>query len=261
MTNQKNLNALIERILKINPNDDENLAVLIVRSCDAPNGSSKTSNNIAVQSDVYRLVGEALQKNTISDETIESNISEFIEGLSMLDWATGDAGHYKYYQYANQIVDGVRFAFVQLKQMNKNTEIMQEQVKNIQTIQDKIYGEVIAVLGIFTAITFALFGGFSAIGAVANALKNPKGTLFGYELIGMGLLFLFIYLIIVVLFNGIFKITNRDEIRKYLSEGNKVSMKQFGYPLSTGFTWVIGAAVVFIVLVGIGFVIIPKFYK
>lgn len=255
MTNQENLSALIERILKINPNDDEKLAVLIVRSFGAPNVSSKTSNNIAVQSDVYRLVGEALQKNTISDETIESNISEFIEGLSMLDWATGDAVQYKYYQYANQIVDGVRFAFVQLKQMNKNTEIMQEQVKKIQTIQDKIYGEVIAILGVFTAITFALFGGFSAIGAVANALQKPKGTLFGYELIGMGFLFLFIYLIIVVLFNGIFKITNREEIRKYLIEGNDVSVKRFGYPLSVGFTFGIVSVVLLVVLLGVGFVI------
>ncbi|MCG4286609.1 hypothetical protein K9863_02695 [Lactobacillaceae bacterium KNUT 0156] len=255
MTNQENLNALIERILKINLNKSEKLSVLIVKSFDSPNVVSNTSNNIAVQSDVYRLVGEALQKNTISDETIESNISEFIEELSMLDWAAGDTAQYKYYQYANQIVDGVRFAFIQLKQMNKNTEIMQEQVKNIQTIQDKIYGEVIAILGVFTAITFALFGGFSAIGAVANALKKPKGTLFGYELIGMGFLFLFIYLIIIVLFNGIFKITNREEIRKYLSDENEVSVKQLGYPLSVGFTFGIVLVVVLVVLLGVGFVI------
>lgn len=234
--------------------------MLIVRSFGSPNDSSDTSNNISVQSDVYQLVKEAFDKNTFLDENIVgTNISEFIEELSMLDWATDKGVKRKYYEYANQIVDGVHFAFVQLKQMHNNTEIIEEQVKKIQTFQDKIYGEVIAILGIFTAITFALFGGFSAIGSVANALNKPKGTLFGYELIGMGLLFLFIYLIIVVLFNGIFKITNREEIREHLKEHSKdesgVPAKPIGYPLSVGFTFGVILVVVLVVLLGVGFVI------
>lgn len=256
MAEQKKLNALVRYILQIDTdNDNKSVDVLILNSYNEFNDAEMGSSTTAVQSNVYTLMDNILEKQSIPDETLESAILNFIEELSILEWGKDDGSkQHELFLHANQVVDDIRFAANQLKRLAENKAFIKEQVRKIQVIQDKIYGEVIAILGVFTAITFALFGGFSAIGSVANALKNPKRTLFGYELIGMALLFLFIYLIIVVLFNGIFKITNRDEIREYLSKGNKVSMKKFGYPLSTGFTCGIVAVVVFIVLVGIGLV-------
>ena len=146
---------------------------------------------------------------------------------------------------------------MKLDSAQKKTKKINKIIDKMENMKSSIYTDFIAILGIFTAITFALFGGFSAVGAVSNALKHPSSRLFGYDIVSMALLFLFICLILIILFNGIFKINNRDVISKYRKKSNNESFdsEQIGYPISPVLTCFIGMFMVVIIIVGIGFII------
>lgn len=74
----------------------------------------------------------------------------------------------------------------------------------VSDIKSDIYTNFIAILGIFTAITFAIFGGIQAIGSITSnldiSLNNPESL--GNLLICASILGIFLYGIITVLFAG-----------------------------------------------------------
>lgn len=81
----------------------------------------------------------------------------------------------------------------------------------VSDIKSDIYTNFIAILGIFTAITFAIFGGIQAIGSITSnldiSLNNPESL--GNLLICASILGIFLYGIITVLFAGIDKLTEK----------------------------------------------------
>ncbi len=83
-------------------------------------------------------------------------------------------------------------------------------------IKDKIYPEIITILGIFTAITFAIFGGMNLLSNLFQNIKSTHASL-GQALILAAVFNLCLWWIIELLFNWIFKITNvkNKNINKY----------------------------------------------
>lgn len=102
------------------------------------------------------------------------------------------------------------------KKFDKEKDSIQKWAKKeakseIEKIKSNIYTDFIAILGIFTAITFAIFGGIQAIGSITSNLdissNNPQNL--GNLLICASILGILLYGIITVLFAGINKLTKR----------------------------------------------------
>jgi hypothetical protein len=77
-------------------------------------------------------------------------------------------------------------------------------------VKDKIYTDFITILGIFTAITFATFGGLQLLSNIFDhtdfsSLKNLGGSLFLGSCYIVG-----IYLILIVLLTGIKKLSQKN---------------------------------------------------
>lgn len=90
-----------------------------------------------------------------------------------------------------------------------------EGLHDVNDIKSKIYSDFISILGIFTAITFATFGGLQLLGKVfGNAISKDNHVL-GTALV-LGSLYIFgTYLLLLSLFNGIDKLVNRDKVKEY----------------------------------------------
>lgn len=99
------------------------------------------------------------------------------------------------------------------KKISEQSEELQTFEKNLENnIKNNIYSEFITILGIFTAITFAIFGGINTINSISSNLNissnNPQNL--GNLLIGAAVLGIVLFGIITVLFAGIAKITGKD---------------------------------------------------
>lgn len=83
-------------------------------------------------------------------------------------------------------------------------------------IKKELYPEFIAILGIFTAITFAIFGGMNLLSNLFQNIKSTHASL-GQALILVAVFNLCLWGIIELLFNWISKITNakNKNINKY----------------------------------------------
>ena len=115
-----------------------------------------------------------------------------------------------------------------LNSLNKNTYYINSKIdeqgykiKNMeQTILNKIkedvYPEFITILGIFTAITFAIFGGMNLLSNLFQNIKSTHASL-GQALILAAVFNLYLWGIIELLFNWISKITSvkNKNINKY----------------------------------------------
>lgn len=81
----------------------------------------------------------------------------------------------------------------------KNSKMAQKKVKSI-------YSEFVGILGIFTAMSFAMMGSVEILGNLFSDLKNLSSASLGYAFIVGGVYLIVIYLIILMLFIGIKKL-------------------------------------------------------
>lgn len=108
--------------------------------------------------------------------------------------------------------------YIDKNMLSANSELKEinNELEEIQDTKSKIYTDFITILGIFTAITFAIFGGLQLIG---NCLSNLKGkiTLFkiGGILIVSSVILLSVYLILMALMVGLSKLISRSEEKRY----------------------------------------------
>lgn len=104
-----------------------------------------------------------------------------------------------------------------IDKLTKKVDTNSKKITNLeQTLELKIkrnvYSEFITILGIFTAITFAIFGGINTISSISSNLKisskSPQNL--GNLLIGAAVLGIVLFGIITVLFAGISKIIDKE---------------------------------------------------
>lgn len=93
-----------------------------------------------------------------------------------------------------------------------NTKINNQDKDIVNKIKSNIYTDFIAILGIFTAITFAIFGGINTINSISSNLhissSNPQNL--GNLLLAAAVLGIVLFGVIMVLFAGIAKIAEKD---------------------------------------------------
>ncbi len=110
--------------------------------------------------------------------------------------------------------------FIQ-KNSIKSLEIAEE-AKEIageaNKVKGKIYSEFIAIIGIFTAMSFALMGSIQTFGTVFAKVDNPSSSSIGYAIIAGAVYLVIMIILIIVLFSGmriVIKTTN-DTLPKWI---------------------------------------------
>ncbi|RWZ07113.1 hypothetical protein EQG51_02810 [Lactiplantibacillus plantarum] len=105
-----------------------------------------------------------------------------------------------YNENAEKFVSSIRLSIVQRDFILKNIKNAGIEAEKIKDTKSQIYTDVISVLGIFSALIFALFGGLSLLSSISNLVKGVR--LSRIILLTSGVSFALIVLIFLLL-NGI----------------------------------------------------------
>lgn len=98
----------------------------------------------------------------------------------------------------------------QTNQLNDDISDLEDRAGELEDKNDHMTFDYIAILGIFTSITFATFGGIQLLGNVFGNLKHVGHVDVGNKIM-LGAIFLFgTYLILISLLLGISKLTGKD---------------------------------------------------
>lgn len=103
-----------------------------------------------------------------------------------------------------------------------------------EKVKDKIYTDFITILGIFTAITFATFGGLQLIGNVFGNIKKFDLYSIGLDMMLGSILMFGIYIILMALIIGISKLKNKDDEYKINKKIASWILKAFLFIFSVG---------------------------
>lgn len=100
----------------------------------------------------------------------------------------------------------------------------------------KVYSEFVGILGVFTALSFAMMGSVQVLSNLLNNIKNPSSGSIGYVFIVGGVYLLLMYLLIMTLFIGMKKI---------------FSFENEKYSFSNKFVCFLVGTVIFLVIIGL----------
>lgn len=106
-------------------------------------------------------------------------------------------------------------------------DIVNKYSEEMDNIKKNIYTDFISILGIFTAITFATFGGLQLLGNVFGQNISDDNHALGSALV-LGSLYIFgMYLLLIALLTGISKLTNPDVENEYQYSGSVMKLISF----------------------------------
>lgn len=95
------------------------------------------------------------------------------------------------------------------------TEDVSTEVDNAKSRVTRIYSEFVGILGVFTALSFALMGSVQVFSNILKNINNPTLGNIGYVLVAGGIYLLLIYLIIMTLFIGMKKVFNEESTYQF----------------------------------------------
>lgn len=171
----------------------------------------------------YSIIGKYVYENNIDDFDIEKNCNEL---STILKENLNN-------EFINKTKEYIRLACFQKKYVKDNYENLENDVKDLEDRSEKsekklkdiehnlggIYAEIVALLGIFTAIAFSIFGGLQVVSSLFSKLRFSEPLIsLGYVLIIGAIIGVFIYGILIILFEGIYKLTSfydRKEVVNY----------------------------------------------
>lgn len=83
--------------------------------------------------------------------------------------------------------------------------------KEAEEVKTKIYSEFIAILGIFTAISFMSMGSLQVLGDLFKDVKKPTTPSVGYAMIIGGIYIVVMYVFVVIMFVGMKKVIGNGD--------------------------------------------------
>lgn len=170
----------------------------------------------------YEIITEKIyDTNTENLEKIPNSVQEKLVNVR----ANGSEDISLIRKVRDDTVRHVHLAIVQKKYIDSNLKQAKEELEQIKDVKHSIYSDFIAILGIFTAITFATFGGLQLVGNIFGKLKQFSFKNIGGVLMLGSIYLLGMYLILVALLIGISKLNDR----KYYLSNNSI------YVLTTSF--------------------------
>lgn len=105
-----------------------------------------------------------------------------------------------------------------LIKINQNIDELEDKSSSFEKLNEqysKLTVDFVTILGIFTSITFATFGGLQLLGNVFGKVRSTDSASIGSELM-LGAVFLFgTYMILIALLTGVSKLTNKDYKTSY----------------------------------------------
>lgn len=179
----------------------------------------------------YELITEKIYGTDIKHlEEITNSVQEKLANISSESKSDND----KIIKLRFDTVRHIHLAIVQKKYIDSNIVEAQKELTEIKEVKGSIYSDFIAILGIFTAITFATFGGLELIGNVFGNIHKFTFVNIGGALMLGAIYLLGMYLILIALLIGVSKLNDRK------------------YYLSNTSIYVISASFVTIFTVGFG---------
>lgn len=131
--------------------------------------------------------------------------------------------------FSDKIVEHIRLCCFQRSFMEKNAEnalkiskeasglaaTAAESAEETKDIKDKIYTDFIAILGIFTAVSFLAMGSLQVLGDLFKGVGDPTSEKFGFALVIGGIYILIIYVFLITMFIGMRKVIGNKEPYKF----------------------------------------------
>lgn len=166
-----------------------------------------TKNYKVITNVVYQTNLEDLEDEEVYVANIDRLISK-AEELSLLsEENAGEKYRKSLYNHFGLAIEQKEFITDNIDNLKESIKIAESNVEKIKDTKGKIYTEFVTILGIFTTIMFAVFGGFQGIGLIGmNINETPISKLimfFSLMMIGIGFL-------IFLSYNAVSKLTNLD---------------------------------------------------
>ncbi|PAY25327.1 hypothetical protein [Ligilactobacillus salivarius] len=145
---------------------------------------------------ITKNVNENVRKTSERLENIGSNVDKVSDRIEKIgnevDQASKDMGN-----------------------VSKNFTDVTQKANQAENKVNGIYSEFVGILGVFTALSFALMGSVQVFGNILKNVHTPTLGNIGYVLVVGGIYLLLIYLVIMTLFIGMKKVFNTNENFKY----------------------------------------------
>lgn len=116
----------------------------------------------------------------------------------------------EYVEILDKFERHVKLACYQRKFILDNVSKANEIAEELLETKTKIYSEFIAILGIFTAISFALMGSIQTFGTVFAKVDNPSTASIGYAIMAGAIYLIIMIVLITVLFVGMQRVINAN---------------------------------------------------
>lgn len=136
---------------------------------------------------------------------IVNNFMRVSKGVSHVDTELKDSK-----VEIENIENDIRKVTNNVDKASKGIENIETKVKKAENKVNGIYSEFVGILGVFTALSFALMGSVQVFGNILKNINTPTVGNIGYVLVVGGIYLLLIYLVIMTLFIGMGKVFNKD---------------------------------------------------
>ncbi|WP_279071584.1 hypothetical protein [Faecalicoccus pleomorphus] len=143
-------------------------------------------------------LSDAVFQDSALDDTEKSNLAKFQRHVKLSCFQK---------EYIDRLALDAKNSADSAEKMAKSVE---NRAKKAQKKVTSIYSEFIAILGIFTALSFALNGSFQILGTLFKDIKHPTTGSIGYALVIGGIYLLLVYGVILILFIGMSKVVDEE---------------------------------------------------
>jgi hypothetical protein len=118
-------------------------------------------------------------------------------------------------QEAKTILEKVNESVMESKRLANEAEETSNSAKIIaesaEKVKGKIYSEFIAILGIFTAISFMSMGSLQVLGDLFKDVNDPTSKTVGYAMIVGGIYISIMYVFVIIMFVGMKKVVGNGD--------------------------------------------------
>ena len=111
-------------------------------------------------------------------------------------------------QEAKVMSENAKISADNASRLSQDSKNIMDEVSDTKT---SIYGEFIAILGVFTAIAFVLMGSIQTFGTVFSKVDNPSSASMGYAVEAGAVFLIIIITIIIVLFTGMNRVLSKSK--------------------------------------------------
>lgn len=124
----------------------------------------------------YEIITEyiySLDENRIND--IAKSVNEKLENVTIAEDSNKKI-YNNIHDVQSDTIRHIHLAIVQKQYIDDQLNEARDGLSQVKDMKDKVYSDFIAILGIFTAISFTIVGGINMIGDVLGKIKSFRMT-------------------------------------------------------------------------------------